>query len=157
MSARRLILLGASVCALAVAGPVSSAFADSANQTASSSGSSQGSNSSGTTQGAGQTQSSGTSCTAGCGGSGQAQDTSQSSSTTQSASSSADASQTAVNANVPVTISGGGVKVGDKSIGAAPAAPSSSASQTLSNSAIVERVQHRLDQPIRRSEPVEQQ
>src|SRR5919201_2893014 len=73
MACRRFIALGASLAALAIAGPVAPAFGDSsADQTASNGGGSQAANGSATTQGAGQSQSTGGGCTVGCGGSGQA-------------------------------------------------------------------------------------
>ena len=123
----RLIALTVSAALLVIGGSAAPAFAQSsADQSAGNTGGSQASNGSTTNQGAGQTQSSGSSCTAGCGGSGQAQATLQSSSTDQSATSTANANQNAVNANVPVSVSGSGVSVGGGS---------SSADQTLSNSA----------------------
>jgi hypothetical protein len=68
----KLIVLGASIFALAV--PAAPAFAQSgADQSATNSAGSQASNSSATTQTATQTQGSSSSCVAGCSGSGQAQ------------------------------------------------------------------------------------
>jgi hypothetical protein len=114
----KLIALGAVVAALGV-GPVGSAVAaipsNEADQWAGNSAAAGSSNTSSTVQGAAQSQSTSSSCKFGCGGAGQYQQLDQSAETGQYASSEADADQTAVNANVPVTISAGDVHAGDNS------------------------------------------
>jgi hypothetical protein len=109
----KLIALCAVITALGL-GPVGPAFA-AADQTASNAADAGSSNTSGTFQGASQEQSSSSSCWFGCGGSGQAQSLDQSAKTGQVALSGANADQTAINANVPVTISAGDVSGGDNS------------------------------------------
>ena len=131
----RLIALGVSVVLLAIGGSAPAFAQSTADQSADNSADSQASNSSSTTQGATQDQSASSSCQYGCGGSGQAQNASQSSSTNQSAGSSANANQNGVNANVPVTISGGGVSVGGMNVGRPNGGGSSSATQNLDNDA----------------------
>jgi hypothetical protein len=108
----KLIALCAVITALGI-GPVGTAFA--ADQTASNTADAGSTNTSATFQGAGQEQSSSSDCKWGCGGSGQAQELSQSAETGQFAFSGATADQTAINANVPVTISAGDVSGGDNS------------------------------------------
>ena len=110
---------------MSIAGGNVSGGSSAANQTLTNTAKSDASNDSTTAQTARPTQTAGSSsCWYGCGGNGQSQNVHQSAKTKQDADADAKAKQDAVNANVPLNISGGSVYGG-----------SSTANQTASNNA----------------------